>query len=63
MIEPGQQRPFHQESHPFLRPGKVARQDHLDGDHAVEPLLEGAIYDAHAAAADFFEDSKPFGVR
>ena len=35
--------------------GETARQDHLQGDDAVERRLPGAIDDPHAAAGDLAE--------
>ena len=37
------------------RSGKLAKQQHLDGDDAVEADLAGAVDDAHAAAGDLVE--------
>ena len=39
------------EALPFVRSGKVAGQQHLHGDRAVEPLIPRPVNDTHAAPA------------
>ncbi len=56
VAEPGVGAPLAPEAlEDLLRPGELD-VERLDGDGAVEPLLEGLVDDAHAAATDLADD-------
>jgi hypothetical protein len=44
------------EAHEAIVIGADARRQHLDGDHAIEPAIAGAIDLAHAASPERRED-------
>ena len=59
VLEPGDDLRLGQEPFDRVRPGILAGQDHLQGDHAVQPELARLVDDAHAPAAELPEDLVP----
>ncbi len=55
VADPGRRLRLGIESSHLVGPRQVARQDHLDRNHAIQPLLPGAIDHAHPPATDLLQ--------
>ncbi len=56
MVEEGGGADFRLEAGKVFRRGELAAQDHLQGDGALEAAVPGPVDDAHAAAAQLFQE-------
>ena len=56
MLKPGDDLGLGHDPFDRVRPRVVASQDHLQGDHAVQPALARLVDDAHASPAKLAQD-------
>ncbi len=56
VLDAGGQLGFAEEADSLRFGGKLAGENHLEGDQAVQATVPGLVNDAHAAASDFGED-------